>query len=425
MRTQIVVPCYNEERRFRATAFDDYLAAHDDVGFVLVNDGSVDGTLGILLELQRRWSDRIQVIDQQPNQGKAEAVRAGMIHAAHAGADYIGYFDADLATPLAAIEEFVAILDRTARIDIVLGARVALLGRDIRRRSIRHYLGRVFATAASLVLAVPVYDTQCGAKLLRARTALSAGLFDRPFGSRWIFDVELIARYLTGSGSQEGLYEQPLREWTDVGESTVKARDFLRAGGEMAAIYREYQLHRDVDALLAILTAPFVRYAGAGVVGTAAHYGVLVASVELIGLSPTVATALGAISGAAINYVLNYHLTFASKAPHRRVLPRFLAVAALSTAVSAGGMWYAVHAMHIPYLAAQIFCTGLVLVLGFAFNRLWTFGSAGSASKSDRVIGKGGRAAGDDSAASLAAALQPAGNPPKWRVSRRRQGRAA
>ncbi len=375
MRTQIVVPCYNEERRFKASAFEDYLASHDDVGYVLVNDGSVDGTLGMLLELQRRWGERVQVIDQQPNQGKAEAVRAGLIQAARCGAEYIGYFDADLATPLAAVGEFVEILDRNPRIDIVLGARVALLGREIRRKSLRHYLGRVFATAASLVLAVPVYDTQCGAKLLRARAALSAGLFDRPFGSRWIFDVELIARYLTRSGSREGLYEQPLREWTDVGESTVKPKDFLRAGGEMAAIYREYQLHRDVDVLLAILTSPFVRYAGAGVLGTAAHYGVLVSSVEWAGLSPTLATALGAASGAAINYLLNYHLTFASKAPHRRVLPRFLTVAALSTALNAGGMWYAVHQLHVRYLTAQIFCTGLVLVLGFAFNRLWTFGS--------------------------------------------------
>ena len=73
-----------------------------------------------------------------------------------------------------------------------------MLGYDIDRSAVRHYLGRVFATAASLILQARVYDTQCGAKLFRAGPALSDALAT-PFLSRWAFDVEFLGRLLIGS----------------------------------------------------------------------------------------------------------------------------------------------------------------------------------------------------------------------------------
>lgn len=378
VRTQIIVPCYNEETRFDVAAFDAYLARESDVAFILVNDGSTDGTLEALRALGRRSPGQVQVVDQQPNQGKAEAVRVGMQLAISQGAVYAGYFDADLATPLEAIAELVETFDRNSQIDIVIGARVALLGRQIERKALRHYLGRLFATAASLVLGLPVYDTQCGAKLFRASPAM-AELFEKPFGSRWIFDVEILARYLSGPGDRNRLFEQPLRRWTDVGESRVKPRDFLRAGGEMASIYRTYRLRRDLDWMLGFLSAPFLRYIGAGGVGTVIHYATLAAAVELLGIRPAFATAIGAMVGAVVNYVLNYHFTFASKVPHRRTAPKFFIVAALSASMNAAGMWYATHRLGMHYLVAQVLCTGAVLVLGYVINKIWTFRGAATA----------------------------------------------
>jgi dolichyl-phosphate beta-glucosyltransferase len=382
VRVRIIVPCYNEATRFDPGAFDAFLASTQastqqgalaDVGFLLVNDGSTDATLTMLEGLSARWPQRVQVLDSQPNQGKAEAVRAGMLVAfAESSVSYVGYFDADLATPLDALSEFIATLDDAPQIDLVIGARVALLGRKITRRPVRHYVGRVFATAASAVLGLAVYDTQCGAKLLRV-TPITRGLFDKPFGSRWIFDVEMLARYLTRGGHASGLYELPLRAWTDVGESKVKARDFLRAGGEMAAIYRAYRLPRTFSAFLSVLAAPFVRYVGAGGVGTLLHYLTLALLVEIFRQEPEHATVVGALVGALVNYVLNYHFTFASRASHRSTLPKFLVVAAVSAALSGLGMRFATEQLGLHYLPAQLFCTLLVLVLGFVLNRVWTF----------------------------------------------------
>jgi dolichyl-phosphate beta-glucosyltransferase len=386
MRIRIVVPCYNEAQRLDVGAFDRFLVTTTDVGFVFVNDGSKDDTLAVLRGIATRWPGRIDVIDQQPNAGKAEAVRVGMQTAFASGARYAGYFDADLATPLDAIEPFVDTLDRASNVDIVIGARLLLLGRHIERDAKRHYLGRIFATAASLVLDLPVYDTQCGAKLFRVND-VNRGLFETPFGSRWIFDVEIFARYLSGPGSRDALYELPLERWTDVGDSKVKSSDFVRAIAEMASIYRTYRLPRDARTALKFVTSPVVRYAAAGAVGTVIHFATVMASVELGHVPATVATAYGSLLGAVVNYVLNYYLTFASRASHARTLPRFFAVAAFGAGLNYAGMWLLVYSLHVYYLAAQLICTLLVLLVGYTLNKAWTFASSRRAVKvAERVV---------------------------------------
>jgi glycosyltransferase involved in cell wall biosynthesis len=305
LRTCIVVPCYNEEKRLDTAAFERYLATSADVCFVLVNDGSKDSTLALLESLARKYPERVSAVDLTPNRGKAEAVRQGLrLAMASQQYAYAGFWDADLATPLDAIPMFVDVFERLPDVDMVFGTRVQLLGRRIARRAVRHYFGRVFATAASLVLSLPIYDTQCGAKLFRVHDR-NAALFSTPFGSRWIFDVEIVARHMQstrglvarGASVGVGIYELPLERWEDIGESKVRGVDFARAIGEMAAIYRRYRLADDRRSLLGLVTAPLARYAGVGAIGTMAHYAVLLAAVELGHVGPTAGSALGATVG--------------------------------------------------------------------------------------------------------------------------------
>ena len=77
----------------------------------------------------------------------------------------------------------VRILEARAAIQIVMGARVRPLGREISRRPARHYVGRVGATLISSSLGLAVYDTQCGAKVFRRNQTLR-DVFSRPFISR-------------------------------------------------------------------------------------------------------------------------------------------------------------------------------------------------------------------------------------------------
>lgn len=240
-RAVIVVPCYNEGARLPVQKFRDFLHTAD-VDFVFVNDGSRDNTADVLADLARSRPERATVLNEPVNRGKAEAVRRGICLALERGCDFVGFWDADLATPLSDIPQFLALLDERPELDMVFGARVKLLGRYVERRAVRHYLGRVFATFVSTMLALPIYDTQCGAKIFRV-TAAAQALFGSPFLSRWIFDVEIIARYLREVGPEAAarrIYEFPLMTWVDVAGSKLKPGDFFVSFWDVLRIRRAY-----------------------------------------------------------------------------------------------------------------------------------------------------------------------------------------
>lgn len=240
----VTLPCFNEADRLDGARLLAFLDANEAVSVVLVDDGSRDATLAHLRDLEAKRPGRIEVVALERNRGKAEAVRQGVLRALARVPSYVGYWDADLATPLDVIPRFAAVLDERAEIDLVMGARIALLGRDVERHALRHYVGRIGATLIAQVLGLPVYDTQCGAKLVRSRAA--PGLFGEPFVAGWTFDVELLARLIRTReaaglpSAARAVYEYPLPAWRDVPGSKVRPSDYLRSARDLRRIYRRY-----------------------------------------------------------------------------------------------------------------------------------------------------------------------------------------
>ena len=244
-RLTVVVPCYNEAARLDAAPLRAFVDGHAEASLLLVDDGSTDATAAVLDWLAAERPGRIRALSLTPNAGKAEAVRRGLRDALAAGAEIVGYLDADLSTPPAEIDDLLAALARPG-VQVALGARVGMLGYDIDRSAVRHYLGRVFATAASIILRARVYDTQCGAKLFRAGPALSEAL-STAFLSRWAFDVELLGRLLIGTAGVPALplaaiVEVPLPVWHDVKGSKLgltgmaqTLRDLFLVANDLAA----------------------------------------------------------------------------------------------------------------------------------------------------------------------------------------------
>ena len=244
-RASIVVPCYNEAKRLNIAAFHEFLQRPESIRLVFVDDGSSDATLDVLRRLCTGFESRTDILQCPLNVGKAEAVRRGLLHAIqHFDSEIVGYWDADLATPLDAISRFLHVLDTHPEIAMIFGSRVKLLGRYVKRRPRRHYLGRVFATVVSQILRLPIYDTQCGAKLFRVDSGIRE-ILAAPFLSKWIFDVEIIARYLQRHGGdpaylEAAIYEYPLERWEDVAGSKVRSKDFLIAFADVLRIRAKY-----------------------------------------------------------------------------------------------------------------------------------------------------------------------------------------
>ena len=195
----LVVPCHNEAKRLDVDAFVRAAEEWPWISFCFVDDGSTDSTAELLAHMAN-LSPSMHAIYINENVGKAEAVRRGVLHVcSDSGADCVGFWDADLATPLGEIPSFMRAFEEQGQLKAVI------------------------------TLGAPVWDTQCGAKVFACDVARE--IFRAPFRSRWLFDVELLAR-IGRRRLRRDVLELPLAEWFDVPGSKVG----LGALGELLSL---------------------------------------------------------------------------------------------------------------------------------------------------------------------------------------------
>ena len=235
-RTTIIIPCYNEADRLHLEVFLNFARQHPNISFVFVDDGSKDLTINLLCGAMAALPMQIDVLMMVRNAGKAEAVRHGLKFAAKRGDKYIGFLDADLATPLNAINDFISVVERLDNIDVVFGSRSGGLGRRVYRDLHRKLISLVCATMGRMATGLALKDTQCGAKLFRNTPQLRTCL-DAPFTAGWLFDVELFLRISNPEKrSRKNFFEYPVLEWTEIPGSNIKFSDVIKGGVSMTSL---------------------------------------------------------------------------------------------------------------------------------------------------------------------------------------------
>ena len=238
----LVVPCFNEGTRLIPDAFISYLRSYSNVTIVFVDDGSNDNTLSVVSSICSH-TDQATHISLGKNQGKAEAVRRGIIKIMETEPDFIGYFDADLSTDLFVIDEMLKVMEENPPIRLVMGSRISKLGSSINRKWYRHLMGRLLATLIdSFHLRLRVYDTQCGAKIMRSQLARETCF--KKFVTKWLFDVEIISRMISKNGrniTKKEIFELPLTKWTHRKNSKIGLIENIYIGIDFLKIFLNYR----------------------------------------------------------------------------------------------------------------------------------------------------------------------------------------
>ncbi|MDA0139393.1 glycosyltransferase [Solirubrobacter deserti] len=211
MDLEVVVPVYNEEARIAETlealvAYLERQPLHSCV--VVVDNGCADRTLDRIDEIA---TTRVPIrVIACANKGKGAAIRRAMVSTR---ARWIGFCDADLATPIETIGPVVELLAAGHPI-VIASRRVAGASYVTAQPVVRRLGGMVFRSLAGLVVD-GIADTQCGFKFFDADAAKA--LFARSEASGFAFDVEILAL-----ARRDGLTitEVPVA-WTDIDGSSL------------------------------------------------------------------------------------------------------------------------------------------------------------------------------------------------------------
>ena len=250
MENAIVVPCYNEAERLDLPSFEKFLNQNSNYTICFVNDGSSDNTLDVLKSFQAHCPDRVHVYDAPRNNGKAEAIRAGVnFMLRNSTAKNIGFMDADLATGFDDYENLVDSLDYHIDTDgMVIGSRTRVNTSNIQRTPFRSASSNIFNVIIQWILGVKINDTQCGAKVFKRNTANT--LFKKAFISKWLFDIELLMRMRNKHGKQSmlnKLEEVTLRKWTEVEGSKITFKDAIKFPIQLFKIAFNYNFKPVLD----------------------------------------------------------------------------------------------------------------------------------------------------------------------------------
>jgi len=235
MRAMAMVPTYNEALNIEPL-LREILAQGPDVGAVVVDDNSPDGTAAIVERL-RREDPRVHLILRRNERGRGTAGVAGFKYAVAQGVEFIIEMDADFSHQPSYISSFLRRMDDC---DLLIASRLVEGGGETGRHFLRKVITRAANAYIRMILGLPVRDCTSGYRVFR-RKVLEAIELDRLMAvGPPIVEEVLYKAHRRGFRIKEVPYTLEERK---AGESTFNRRIMINALMMMPKIrwaYRNY-----------------------------------------------------------------------------------------------------------------------------------------------------------------------------------------
>lgn len=376
---ELVVPVHNEQaaledsvRRLRGYVASTFPYR---TRITIADNASTDATLAIAHDLAERLDD-VEVLHLE-QKGRGRALRAAWTRSE---APVLAYLDVDLSTDLAALLPLVAPLV-SGHSDLAIGTRLARTSRTVRGPK-REVISRCYNLILRGSLRARFSDAQCGFKAIRKDVAQQ--LLPLVEDESWFFDTELL---VLAERAGLRIHEVPV-DWVDDPDSRVDivstAVDDLRGIARLgSALVRRRLPLADLRAelgrppLAAGLAGQAMRFAGVGVLSTAAYLVLFLALRGHLGAQP--ANLLALLLTAVGNTAANRRLTFGvrGRADAAKHQGQGLVVFAVGLALTSGAL-AALHAVARPpvwvELGALVVANLVATAVRFVLLRHWVFG---------------------------------------------------
>lgn len=150
----ILIPVYNEEKTIKKVVYE---VVKYHYPFLVVNDGSTDGTLDII----KRITD--EYITYNINRGKGYAIKQGAKYLIEKGYDWIIVVDSDGQSNISNIADVLKLRHTHPKARILMGNR---LNNPTNMPTIRFLANIIMSFIISLLSGQKIPDTQCWLKII-------------------------------------------------------------------------------------------------------------------------------------------------------------------------------------------------------------------------------------------------------------------